>query len=326
MPLKPLGVLLVAAASWAQIPHLHPRVFLQGDAVGELFWVIAPDVAIVKIQTANWVGREIEITPPKKLVVRLVRVQAEVENSIRGNLGVGPVQFYFFTNRFSANGYHTVFSWLEPGKRYAIFLRQDGPVLRTMADVWASNIRIYSGPHAQLLPGRNGPAATDAGEAIAYAALTPAADYEPGFASSVQQVFGEIAQSAPRAYLAALLRGLLSHPDGAIRAQACLTLSREYSYRDPCLPALANSTDPAIRQQAILWLGKRQTAQNIVARLREDPLALNVSGRTDALPGELEQFTFDTDAAVRRQACDTLHRFFQDRRFPNCASEGTPTP
>ena len=324
--LKHLSMLLIAAVSSAQVPHLYPRVVLPGDAVGELFWLLAPDIVIAKIHSATWVGPEIEITPPKRIVVRLVEVDAEVENCIRGSLPVGSVRFYFFTNRFSSNGYHTIFSWPEPGERFAIFLREDGPTLRTMADIEAFNIRIRSGRHDRLPAGKTGPAAAGPGEAIAYAALTPTANYEPGFASSIQRVFGQIGQLAPRGELAALLRGLLSHPDEEIRAQACLTLSREYIYRDPCLPALADSKDGAIRQQAVMWLAKRQTSQNLLARLREDPLTLSVSGKTDALPGELEQFTFDTDANVRQQACDTLRRFLPGRLFPTCPSDRTPAP
>jgi hypothetical protein len=316
--MKLLGVLLFAAVSWAQVPRLYPRVALPGEGLGELFWLFAPDIVIAKILNATWIGPEIEITPPGKLVVRLVRVEADVENTIRGDLAAGPVRFYFFTNVFSANGYHTVFSWMEPGKRYAVFLREDGAVLRTMADIMAFNIRIRSGRHGQLLFGQAGRAAADPGEAIAYAALTPAADYERGFASSIQQAFWDVQRLLPRGNLAALLRGLLSHTDEEIRAQACLTLSSEYKYRDPCLPALTSSKDAAIRQQAERWLRMQQTSQRLVASLKEDPLSL-ASGKIGALPGELEQFTFDSDPAVRQQACNALHRLFPERRFPNCA-------
>jgi hypothetical protein len=328
MPLKLLVTLLLTAVSSAQVPpRLCPRIVLQGDAVGASFWLLAPDIVIVKVHKATWVGPEIEITPPKRLVVRLVRVEADVENSIRGKLAVGPVRFYFFANRLSANGYHTIFWWLEPGKRYAVFLREEASVLRTMADVWAFNIPICSGRHDQLLPGQSGPAATDPGKAIAYAALTPAADYERGFASGIQEALGEIAQFVPPGDAAGLLRGLLEHPDEAIRARACLALTRQYAYRDPCLPGLTASQDPDIRQQAEMWLLKRQkTSQGLVASLKEDPFSLSVSGQIDAFPGELEQFTFDSDAAVRQQACDTLHRFFPERRFPNCGPESSQAP
>ncbi len=313
-----LAILLLAGNTWAQIPSLHPRVVLPGEAVGDSFWLLAPSIVVVKVDTAEWVGPEIEITPPQSLVVRLVRVSADVETVIQGQLPKAPIRFYFFANTLSRNGYHTVFEWCEPGKRYLVFLKEDGEVLRTMADVAGLNIRIWSGRHDDVPGSAAQPGGHDPRTAIAYLALSPSADVEEGFAVNIERVCGRISQFAPPSEMALLLRKLLSHRNPEVRAQACLTLSRSFSYRDPCLPELVHSTDKLTRGQAGIWLGMKSSADALVNALKEDPFSLSISGRVGDLPGDLELFTFDSDVAVRRQACDTLARLFPSRQFPNC--------
>jgi hypothetical protein len=305
--------------AFAQGPHLCPRIVLPGDGVGETFWLSAPQIAVVRIQRAEWTGPEIEITPPQKVVVRLVSVDAVVENVIRGNLEEGSSRFYFFANTLSANGYHTVLGWLAPGERYLVFLREDGSVLRTQADVSGFSIRIRSGFH-DLIPGpQSGPPAAP-GLAIAHIALTPSPDFEKGFAANIQHTYGEIAQFAPPYETARLLRLLLKHQDPDIRAQACLTLSSNYRYRDPCLQELLRSASEGVRQQAARWLKMQSSRQSLLRSLIDDPLSLSTSGRIDDLSGDLELFALDLDPAVRKQACDTLHTLFPLRRFSVCAT------
>jgi hypothetical protein len=54
MPLKLLVTLLLTAVSSAQVPpRLCPRIVLQGDAVGASFWLLAPDIVIVKVHKAT---------------------------------------------------------------------------------------------------------------------------------------------------------------------------------------------------------------------------------------------------------------------------------
>src|SRR5690348_10094021 len=112
--------LMMQAAAYTQ-PQLHPRLILPGEGPGPSFWLRAPIIAIVTISDAQWVGPEIDITPPRKLVVRRVSVDAQVENVIQGELSTGPLRFYFFTNSLSPNkGYTTLLSWFDPGKRYVV--------------------------------------------------------------------------------------------------------------------------------------------------------------------------------------------------------------
>jgi hypothetical protein len=320
---KLIGFLVGVVIASAQVPHIYPRVLLPGDAVGGSFWLSAQDIAVVRIETVEWVGPEIEITPPQKIVVRLISVAADVESVIRGTLPVGRIRFYTFANTLSQNGYHTVLAWMEKGARYIVFLREDGGTLRTVADVASGSIRIWSGRHDPIPTSQADPARQDPGMAIALLALTPSADVDRGFSINIQRTSDNLSQFVPPKEIASLLRGLLIHSDAQVRAQACLTLSRNFSYRDPCLPRLLSSTDEAIRQQAQMWSRMKSPTQALLKSLREDPFSLSISGRIKDFPGDLELFTFDSDPSVRQQACDTLRRLFPPFHFPNCARKPT---
>ena len=112
MQVKLIGIMLIPIIMVAQDPHLYPRIVLPGDGVGAAFWLLAPQIALVRIQRAEWTGPDLEITPPQKMVVRLVRVDAVVENVIRGDVEEGPRRFYFFAE-------HSVVQWLPHGPRVA---------------------------------------------------------------------------------------------------------------------------------------------------------------------------------------------------------------
>jgi len=307
------------AAGAAQGPHIYPRVLLPSDAVGDGFWLSAPNIAVVRVDTVEWIGPEIEITAPQELVVRLVSVAADVENVIKGTLPAGRIQFYVFANTLSQNGYHTVLAWMEKGARYVVFLRNDGGALRTMADVASGSIRIWSGRHDVIPASQRDSARQDPGATIAFLALTPSAAAVRGFGANVQRTSDAVAQFAPPKEVAALLRNLLTHGDANVRTQACLTLSRNFSYRDPCLSVLLASTDGPTRQQAEMWSRMKSPTQALVKSLVEDPFALSISGRVVDFPGDLELFTFDSDPRVRRQACDTIRRLFPLAAPLNCA-------
>jgi hypothetical protein len=317
MPLR-IATFLVTASLFAQIPHLTPRVIMPGDSVGPSFWLLAPQIIVVSVKSANWLGPAIEITPPQRAVVRLVRVDGEVENIIQGELPKGPIQFYFFANTTSKDGYTTIKYWLTPGRRYVVFLREEAGVLRTMADLAPPKIQVLSGRHDQIATGKS---PSDLGRAILHIALTPTGDYDKVFASGIQQTVSSILEFVAPSDLARSLRILLTHPDRAIQDQACLTIAREFRYRDPCLPKLLNANDPAIQQQARLWMqGRQESGHELLTLLRDNPLALSASGKVEDLASDLETFTWDWDAEVRKQACATLRRLFPAGRPTNCTT------
>jgi hypothetical protein len=311
---------IFALGLYAQTPRLTPRVVMPGEAVGATFWMFAPDIAVVKVTSAELQGPEVEITPPGKTAVRLVRVDGQVENVIQGELRTGPTRFYFFVNTLSG-GYTTYKYWLTPGGRYVVFLREDGGVLRTMADLAPPQIRVLTGHHGHInvLPG--GPTGRGPGLAILEAALNPQPDYEKGFASQIQGAMLTVEQFVRRADLAAALRNLLVHPDPAIQAHACLALAIGYRYRDPCLPGLLNASDIIVKRQAEIW-GPRESTRELLTALRENPLSLVRSDKIEDLEGELELFTLDSDEGVRGQACETLFRLFPSEVLRNCKPGG----
>jgi hypothetical protein len=323
MPIKILaGIVLLATLAAATPPPLLPRIILPGEGVTELFWLMAPNIGVVTIRSARAAGPDVEVTPGG-LVVHLVEVDGEVENVIQGDLVPGPVRFYFFTNTLRPDSYTTPLSWFLPGHRYAVFLREDGGVLRTMADLTEPNIRVRSGHHGPNSAMGLISAGRDPGAVIAALGLTPSADREGGFAAGIEDTYDRLLGFASSGELARLLRKLLTHPDRAIREWACLVLSKHYYYTDPCFESLLESGDAEIRRQANLWAPEKHASERgLPARLKEDPTSLSISKRVEDLSGDLELFTFDRDADVRRQACDALHRLFPACSYPSCPLSG----
>ena len=312
------AILTVGWTAFAQAPRIHPRVVLPGEAVGRAFWLFAPDIAVVRIERTEWLGPEIEITPPAKMVVRMVRVNGVVENVIRGELRTGDVEFYYFTNTFSSNGYHTVISWLDPGSRYILFLRTDGEVLRTMADVATLNVPVLTGPHDRIPNPQDSASPHDAGGDIAYLALTPSAAVEKAFAVSIERICDSVVELTAPSTLARLLRDLLASPDTEVQDQACLSITRRFMYRDPCVERVLRSNNATNRQQAEMWSRRRWRSEDLVRALNEGPFSLSMNGEVSDFAAELELYTLDYDIRVRRQACDTLRRLFPTRVVPNC--------
>lgn len=318
-------LLLSLAAASAQIPHIYPRVLAPGDPVDSTFWLLAPDVAIVRVENAVWEGPEWEITPPQVTVVRLVRVTADVENVVHGDLPTGRTTFYMFANTLSRNGFHTVLSWPEAGGRYVVFLRKDGEVLRTLGDVETGAIRIWSGRH-NVLPTPQPGDGDLVGPTIVRTALAPTGGAEQGFATNIERIAPRLFKFAPAKDIVILLRNLLNSRDADVREQACLTLIKHYRYRDACGPDLLRSEDETVRQQATIWLQKQTGTAALVNALKTSPLSLSVSDRVQDLAGDLELFTFDEDAGVRTQACDTLRTLFPGFEGAACTGSRTEPP
>lgn len=316
-------ILSAVALTAEQLPHLQPRVILPGESVAGTFWLTAPDIVVATVISAERAGPDVEITPGK-LKVHLVGVKAGIENVIEGNLSRGLVRFYFFTNTLTPNeGYTTPLSWFEPGKRYVLFLRRDGSVLRTMADLTEPNIRIWSGHHDQNMTSFNQSGRPNLGVAIAGLALTPPTDREKGFAVDIDDIFNRLLLIASPSELALFIKKLLSYPDQEIQERACLALSVHFSYTDPCFDTLLESANPVIKQQAAIWAPRKHANRSRLRKaLRENPISLSISGKVEDLASDLELFTFDSDVGVRQQACDTVHRLFPSTDFSNCAMPG----
>jgi hypothetical protein len=301
-----------------QTPNLIPRVVFPEEAVGAPFWLLAPQIVVVRIVDTKLTERAIQLAP-HGIRVRLVAVDAEVENTIQGTLARGPMRFYFFVNEPSPDGYTTYIYWPAPGGRYVVFLRQDGGIMRTMADVAPPEIRLFSGVHKDLGEFLNQSNKRDPGKAILHAALVPSEGSEKGFAASIQHTEASIRQFVNPSDLALALRSLLAHPESEVRTQACLTLATEYLYRDPCLLALLDASDAKVKGRVeLLMRGRRESTSDLVRQLRDAPLSVSSSARIDDLEGDLELFTFDWAPEVRQQACRTLQQLFVGIVFPSC--------
>ena len=313
-------VLVATSLMAASIPPLQPRIILPGEGVTSSFWLWAPKILVVRITSVQEVGPDIVITPPQKLVVHLVAVDADVESVVAGEQAKGPIRFYFFTNTLIPNvGYTTPLSWFETGGRYLAFLREDGGVHRTMADLTEPNIRVRGGQRVGYTAPVDHRVQADLGMVLATIALTPATGYGPDFASSIEDTFNRLLLLTTPAKIAPLLQRLTTHPDKDVRQNACLAISVHFSYTDPCLEKLSASSTGVISQQASRYASFKRAGKTALLRdLREDPLSLSSSGRVEDLASGLELFTFDVDVAIRTQACESLRRLFPAREFTRC--------
>ena len=140
MPITGLMRLVAATMALASLsgcrraPELKPRLILQGEPVGNGFWLAAPHVAAVKIVRADLVGARESMFQGGPKVLQLIRFSANVENVIKGNLPEKTIAFFFFV-KTDQNPYY----YLYPGKRYIVSLRNEGGVLRSWAGLNPKN-------------------------------------------------------------------------------------------------------------------------------------------------------------------------------------------
>jgi hypothetical protein len=280
------------------------------------FWLSASQIGVVRVATADWIGPELEMVPPRHTVVRLVRVNGQAEYWIKGTVPAKALTFYFFTNVPTTTGFRSPRSWMEPGQRYIVFLREDGEVLRTMADMEQLQIQVHSGDHSQ------GSFSSDASLGIRIAALllTPGENYDSAtFARHIGLDLLNVRTIAPAKNLVALLSGLLKNRDDRVRTAACFALAKEYPSQDSCLVDLANAPDDGQRQRAreLLALHDRNTPE-LIKRLAEYPSTLSINGKTEDLGDDLELFTNHRNAEVRAGACRALEHCFPARQVSQC--------
>ena len=138
-----------------RVPQLRPRLILQGEPVGNAFWLAAPYVLAVKIVRAELQGSREPIFQGGPRTLQLVKFTADVENRIKGDLPDKIITFFFFAKVDQNPDYY-----LHPGRRYIVSLRNEGGVLRSWADASQLHISVHSGSHNQQdLPLELGPAA-----------------------------------------------------------------------------------------------------------------------------------------------------------------------
>lgn len=257
-------IVLGSLAGCHRAPELRPRLILQGENVGNEFWLAAPYVAAVKIVHADLQGPPEPIFQGGPRTLQLVRFVANVENMIKGDLPTKTITFFFFAKLDQNPPY-----FLDPGKRYIVSLRNEGGVLRSWADASQLKIWVHSGSHNQKdLPLDLGPAAT-----IAYILLTPGADCDlrefgntVGWASySASYSYGD------PAYLNERLKELQRSPDRALRDSACLATATMFWIRPKCLERALDSPDDSVRRAAAGFL--KSDDVNLVGRLRSNPFS-----------------------------------------------------
>ena len=318
-------ILLLWGALFAQppqslpVPQIVPRLIMPGEGITPLFWSLAPVVCIATIESAQQVGPDVPVAD--ELSIHLVEVRAQMEVVLRGDVTPGPLRFYHFTNALVPNvGYTTPLSWFQPKHRYALFLRKDHGLLRTMADLAQPVIRIRSGVQ-DYAGGKHIPTSPAVGAMVAEIALTPSPDREAGFAAGLEDTYGHLLSVASRTEIALILKRLVASHDRQISDFACLVLTVHYEYRDPCSERLLASDNPIIRHQAKTSLPHKDAAEPwLIKALEEEPTSLSATGEVPDLPRDLELFTFDRSASVRQQACKALRRLFPTRTFVNCGS------
>ena len=116
-----VGVVVSPAVGRGQTPGLRPRLILQGENVGNEFWLAAPYILAVKIISATLDGSPEPIFEGGPKTLQLVRFVADVENVIKGELSDKRITFFFFVKVDQNPRYY-----LDPGKRYIVSLRHEG--------------------------------------------------------------------------------------------------------------------------------------------------------------------------------------------------------
>jgi len=312
----------------SRVPKSCPRVFATNERVGYDFWLSAPDVVVVQVRAVRLVGPKIRL--PSGADLRLVEIDAAAETIISGSLQPGPARFYTFADLpfFKELRIH-------PDERCVVFLRREGEVLRTMADLDRSEVPLYSGFHnttdlpdmrsvaERVMPCLHRELAETSLTAmrIAYVALTPGRDSSPdSLVASIRGV-GRLWPMAPNQYVVWLLKQLAASSNARVRGEACLALAEHPAGAgaDACLVEVARGSDAEMRRRAeeVLAVHARNTPQ-LVETLKTWPASLS-PGVVD-LAGRLEFLASHRDDQVRSLACKALSDFFPACSFPECRS------
>jgi len=301
-----LGILIVATlSSCRRAPEFTPRLILQGEEVGGEFWLSAPYIAVVKINKAILRGpREAAFRGGPK-TLQLLQFDAELENTIKGDLRNGKITFYFFLKLDQKPTYY-----LDPGKRYIISLRSEGHVLRSWADGTQLKIEVHSGSHQQKdLPLALGPAVT-----IAYILLTPGTDCDIStFANTLD--WPPYSFGGP-AYVNERLKQLQLSPDPTLSDSACIAAAAMFWHHPECLAKALHSADGTIRRAAQQDLQTNDT--DLPTRLRDNPASLFPTAWREYVSQMFEIYAEDQRPEVRKAACESLRSIAPRRIVPQC--------
>ena len=317
-------VVLSFLAGCTRAPDLIPRLILQGEPVGEDFWLAAPYVVVAKIVRADPQGPRQPAFRGGPKDLQLVKFVANVENVIKGELPDKTIGFFFFVNLGLKPRYY-----LDPGRRYIVSLRREGGILRSWADASQLMIEVFSGSHAQKdlplappprepvsniperLPPDVGPEAT-----IAYILLTPGADCDLNMYA--ENLFRVRNRYGDRRYVNRLLKQLERHPHRKLRESACLAEADEFEYLRPkCLEQCLGSPDAGIRRDAERRL-KEKDEVNLSGRLRHNVLSLFPTPWTDYMTQMFEIYAEDIRPEVREAACANLRNFAPQQAAEYC--------
>ncbi|MGD0869843.1 MAG: hypothetical protein ABSB88_09855 [Bryobacteraceae bacterium] len=294
---------LGSLAACSRVPKLRPRLILQGEEVGDEFWLTAPCVAVVKITSANLQGPREPFFQGAPKTLQLVKFVANVENVIKGDLPGKEIAFFFFAKADQNPTYY-----LDPGKRYIVSLRNEGGVWRSFADATQLKIWVRSGSHNQKdLPLELGPEAT-----IAYIQLTPGADCD---LHDFGMALGWPRYGDPR-YVNQRLKELELSPNRELRDSACLETATMFWHRPKCLEQVLDSPDARDRRAAAKDL--KEDGANLSARLRINPSSLFSKHCTDYMTQMFEVYAEDVRPEVRKAACGYLRSFAPQQADEHC--------
>jgi hypothetical protein len=302
-------------------------VLADGARVSSEFFLTAPHVAVVRVHSLELLGREFPLRPGGS-VLRLVRINADVETVISGNLRPGAITFYGFAGSKEFRIY---------AARYVVFLREEAGVLRTMADPDGREIQVHTGWHdssdlpdprstaARIMPcvheelGAGDPI----GMRVAYVLLTPGKDFNPQLLAEYLFIdVGRLLSNAPAQYVVWLLRQLQTSSEKTVRDAACIALAEYFPGADVCLTDLLNRADPTSRKRANELLNIHdRNAPTLIASLKSSPALL--SRDTVDLAAKLQTLASHRDQQVRSLACRNLRNFFPACSFAECPT-GSP--
>jgi len=307
-PIKELLIIMIVILGFldgCRAPGLMPRLILQGEDVGDDFWLAAPYVLVVKIVAADPQGSREPVFSDGPRVLQLVKFTANVENTIKGDILDKTITFFFFA-KVDQNPIY----YLDPGKRYIISLRREGGVLRSWADASQLKIWVHSGSHSQ----RDLPLDLGTRAAITYILLTPGPDCDPSeFGKSLG--WPPYASDDP-AYINQRLKRLESNPDRTIRDSACLASATMFSHRPECLEQAILSPDSNVRRAAGEFL--KGDSIHLLERLQHNAFSLFPKPWTDYMSQEFEIYTEDVRPAVRKAACASLRNLAPLRAVERC--------
>jgi hypothetical protein len=236
------GTLLLLSLTLVSACNRTPTLRLNARPLTTQEILTSSSVVIVgKVVNIQSYGEETQTA--QRIRVKKYRVVVKEEYKLSGNVG-GAVTFYLYdyAPSLAQNGN---FEWLGKGDRRVLFLKYDGPIMRSVTDLYGTSMLVQRRGTPDLQRYDQSPV----GQKIARFFLTPAANEQARtFAQTIPRATEEALKAGGYEFVASLLQELMRENSPEIRDEACVAYYEQLFGDDACLKQIEASAGDIARR------------------------------------------------------------------------------